>query len=115
MLERTVRVGWLFDFYGKLLTARQQEMVRLYFYHDLSLGEVAEECEISRQAVYDNLQRAEKTLEDYENKLGLVARYKYIQQQVDDLTEVVDRIAQKIDTESLEKLQRIIDNLSAEN
>lgn len=102
-------------FYGELLTDRQQEMVRLYFYHDLSLGEVAEECEISRQAVYDNLQRAEKILEDYEKKLGLVARYKYIQQQVDDLTEVVDRIAQEIGDESLEKLQQIIDNLSAEN
>lgn len=112
MLERTVKVGTLFDFYGELLTDRQQEMVRLYFYHDLSLGEVADECEISRQAVYDNLQRAEKALENYEEKLGLVARYKYIQHQIDDLTEVVDQIAEEVDAKELEKLQQIITNLS---
>ncbi|MBM7623548.1 putative DNA-binding protein YlxM (UPF0122 family) [Sporohalobacter salinus] len=112
MLERTVRVGILFDFYGELLTNRQQEMVQLYFYQDLSLGEVADSCEISRQAVYDNLQRAEKALEDYEEKLGLVDRYKYIQQQIDDLTEIVDQIGEEVDSKKVEKLQRIIANLS---
>ncbi len=66
----------LFDFYGALLTERQQEYLRLHLYEDFSLAEIGEELGISRQAVYDNIHRAEKSMEEYEAKLGLVDRYR---------------------------------------
>lgn len=79
MLNKTLTYGRLFDFYGPLLTERQQEIIRAYFYQDFSLAEIAENLEISRQAVYDHLQRAEKQLVLYEEKLGLLSRYKEVQ------------------------------------
>ncbi|MBT9176099.1 MAG: hypothetical protein DDT20_00401 [Firmicutes bacterium] len=70
-----VQMGLLLDFYGGLLTERQLLACRLYFAENLSLGEIASELGISRQAVHDTVRRAEAALLGYEEKLGLVARF----------------------------------------
>lgn len=72
------KVSWmnlLYDFYGQLLTERQRNFVELYYSQDLSLGEIADDFQISRQAVYDTVKRAEQVLNDYERKMGLVAKF----------------------------------------
>jgi len=76
MLEKHVRVGILSAFYGPLLTEKQRRIVELYYDNDLSLGEIAAEYSISRQAVYDILQRTVKLLEKYEKRLALAERYR---------------------------------------
>nr|WP_275899532.1 putative DNA-binding protein [Bacillus piscicola] len=76
MLEKTVRMNALFDFYQPLLTEKQQKYMELYYLDDFSLGEIADEFHVSRQAVYDNVKRTEMTLEEYEEKLGLYRKYK---------------------------------------
>lgn len=75
MLDKFNRMALLQDFYGRLLTPRQQRVFELYYDQNLSLGEIAEEHQTSRQAVYDLLRRTEKSLEEYENRLGLVAKF----------------------------------------
>lgn len=72
MIEKTVRMSLLFDFYGQLLTQRQQEFFSLYYDDDLSLGEIAAQYGVSRQAVYDILKRSTQALEEFEGKLRLV-------------------------------------------
>ncbi len=74
-MEKLALINLLYDFYGQLLTERQRRFVELYYAHDLSLGEIAEQFDVSRQAVYDILKRSEQSLTDYEEKLGLVARH----------------------------------------
>jgi len=74
-MERFWHLTALFSFYGALLTEKQQACLRLHLDEDFSLSEIGEELGISRQAVYDNIHRSEKAMEDYEAKLGLVARY----------------------------------------
>ncbi|RED65991.1 YlxM family DNA-binding protein [Cohnella lupini] len=74
-LEKTNRINVLYDFYGALLTEKQQTFIKCYFQDDYTLGEIAAEFQISRQAVYEHLKRAEQVLEDYESKLGLVDRH----------------------------------------
>ena len=64
----------LFDYYGDLLTERQRMCFDLYHNQDLSLAEIAQELEVSRQGVYDNLNRAEATLRNMEEKTGCVRR-----------------------------------------
>jgi len=70
-----MRVNLLYDFYGNLLTAKQRECLELYYQDDLSLAEIADNSEISRQGVHDLIKRAVKSLEKAEQKLGLVARF----------------------------------------
>lgn len=69
------RMALLIDFYGPLLTPRQQELLRAYYLDDLSLGEIAEGEQVSRQAVHDQIKRAELALLETEKRLGLVAEH----------------------------------------
>lgn len=64
----------LFDYYGELLTQRQRMCFDLRHNQDLSLGEIAEELQVSRQGVHDNLNRAEALLRNMEEKTGCVRR-----------------------------------------
>ncbi|MBC2366988.1 putative DNA-binding protein [Listeria booriae] len=75
MFEKTTRMNFLIDIYESLLTEKQKSYVSLYYLEDLSLGEIAEEFEVSRQAVYDNIKRTEAVLENYETKLGVLQKY----------------------------------------
>lgn len=75
MLEKTMRVSSLYDFYQPLLTAKQRHYMSLYYLDDYSLGEVAEQFNVSRQAVYDTLKRTEDVLEDFEAKLSLLSKF----------------------------------------
>lgn len=75
MIEKTTRINFLFDFYQSLLTDKQRSYMELYYLDDHSLGEIAEEYEISRQAVYDNIRRTEMMLEEYEVKLNLFKKF----------------------------------------
>ncbi|KDN57458.1 MAG: putative DNA-binding protein [Exiguobacterium sp.] len=79
-LEKTNRMNYLFDFYQALLTPKQRNYMSLYYLDDFSLGEIAEEFEVSRQAVYDNIKRTETMLEQYEAKLGLFEKHEQRQQ-----------------------------------
>ncbi|HZK02244.1 MAG TPA: putative DNA-binding protein [Anaerovoracaceae bacterium] len=72
MLKKTVEVSILYDFYNQLLTDKQRNIVNLYYNQDLSLGEIADEFDVSRQAVYDMLKRTEKLLYQYEEKLNFI-------------------------------------------
>lgn len=71
-LEKNEQMNILYNFYGKLLTEKQKNYMNLYYVEDFSLGEIAEQSKVSRQAVYDNLKRSEEILKSYEEKLNIV-------------------------------------------
>ena len=73
--RKTNRMNALFEFYAALLTDKQMNYIELYYADDYSLAEIAEEFGVSRQAVYDNIKRTEKILEDYEMKLHMYSDY----------------------------------------
>jgi predicted DNA-binding protein YlxM (UPF0122 family) len=87
-VEKHHRVADLFDFYSPMLTKKQREIIECYYHQDLSLGEIAEQYDISRQAVYDTLRRTEKILENYEGKLGLLGKYRWRQQAIAKLMQL---------------------------
>jgi len=75
MGDKTLMMTMLLDFYGDMLTPRQQNCFSLYYNEDLSLAEIAEQMQISRQGVRDLIVRAEATLTEAEEKIGLVRRF----------------------------------------
>jgi predicted DNA-binding protein YlxM (UPF0122 family) len=90
LLEKTVEVGILFDYYGKLLTEKQQKTIRLYYHHDLSMGEIATKVDISRQGVYDHLNRGEKLLRDYEKEMNLIKKYHQFKNKLDQIVNYIN-------------------------
>ena len=81
-MERIVEQGLLYDFYGELLTKHQRQIYEGIVYDNLSLGEIAQEEGISRQAVHDIVKRCDKILQGYEEKLQLIARFNNIRYKV---------------------------------
>ncbi len=73
-LEKSVEIGTLCAFYGGMLTQKQQDALRLYYEEDLSLGEIADELEVSRQNVHELITRSAQKLRKYEATLGAVKR-----------------------------------------
>lgn len=76
MDDDTLLMTMLFDFFGDLLTEKQREYFDLYHNEDLSLSEIAEKADITRQGVYDIITRAEKSLVEIEQKTGIVNRWR---------------------------------------
>ncbi|PKM46006.1 MAG: putative DNA-binding protein [Firmicutes bacterium HGW-Firmicutes-8] len=111
MIEKLERMAMLFDFYGSLLTEKQQEMLSLYYEQDLSLGEIAEEYKVSRQAVYDILKRGEKTLEEYDNKLGLIKKFTAERQKLADALDLLDRLKAKGESDLREKIKQALNEI----
>lgn len=73
-MEKIVKQGLLYDFYGDLLTEHQKKIYEEVVFRDFSLSEIAEEAGISRQGVHDLIKRCDKILLDYESKLHLLEK-----------------------------------------
>ena len=68
-MDKKVEVSMLLQIYGKLLTEKQYRVIDYYYNEDLSLSEIAENEEITRQGVRDIIKKGEKKLFEYEEKL----------------------------------------------
>lgn len=89
------------DYYGSLLTEYQRQIVDGYYNLDMSLSELAEEHGISPQGVRDALKRAEKQLESYEEKLGLVKKSQ-------NVVDLLEEVLQDVDKELQDKVKKAI-------
>ena len=84
-LEKTTQMNLLVEFYGSLLTDKQLEYMELYYGDDYSLGEIAEEFDVSRQAVYDNIRRSAKVIRKLRREITSVADFYKRQEHYDEL------------------------------
>ena len=78
MSEKKLEISVLCDVYGELLGEKQREALELYYNEDLSLSEIAENTGISRQGVRGQIKYAEAQLTEYESKLGLSEKYRFL-------------------------------------
>ncbi|MBQ3112038.1 MAG: YlxM family DNA-binding protein [Firmicutes bacterium] len=90
LIEKIIGFGLLFDFYGQLLTDKQQQALRLSYEEDLSLGEIARLTDCTRQAAHDLIRRSEQLLLHYEEKLGLIALHLKRQQKAAEVERVAE-------------------------
>ena len=107
-LQKTYRINLLFDFYEPLLTEKQRTFLKLYFHDDYSLGEIAENFDISRQAVYEHIKRAEQTLHDYEEKLGLLRKHERRTKLIEELRGMQSRYESELGARMTALLEELI-------
>ncbi|MEC9485120.1 MAG: sigma factor-like helix-turn-helix DNA-binding protein [Candidatus Izemoplasma sp.] len=100
-LDDTIYLQRLYDFYGKLLTNKQQSYFEAYYFNDYSITEIAENHHISRNAVFDQLKRVETKLEEYETQLSLYQNYQKRQsiyreigelEEITTIKELIDKV-----------------------
>ena len=117
MEKKMIEMSMLYDFYGELLTERQKSVMEYYYGEDLSLAEIASETGTSRQAVYDTVHKAEKALRGYEEKLGLVERFRKAGASLREASVLLGSAAAECGgtlAERLQTVQRILDDLEEE-
>ena len=98
----------LFDYYGDLLTEKQKLCFDMHYNQDLSLGEIAQELSISRQAVYDNLSRTEALLRNMEEKTGVVGRDLQLRRAMQTIGEKAARLSAHADEDVAMLAQEIL-------
>lgn len=109
-MEKNVKISILNEFYGKLLTRKQYEIIDNYYNNDLSLSEIAENNQITRQAVRDILKKGEKKLFEYEEKLMFMKRTlnqeKKIEKALSELTKIQKDYSDKQIANVLESIKK---------
>ena len=113
MKQDAFKMTLLFDFYGTLLTEKQQCYFDLYYNQDFSLGEIAEQEGISRQGVHDAISRAESILQQMEKTTGCVERMQSLRNTMEEITHAAQALLQHEDIQVRQNAQRILSAVSS--
>ncbi len=111
-MEKNIKMSILLDIYGKLLTEKQYNLLNDYYNNDFSQSEIAENEEITRQAVRDNLKKGENNLLEYEEKLKIMEKNLISQNKINSALKDIENLKNKISDKDIKKsLQSIEDKL----
>lgn len=112
-LENSIEISILLEIYGKLLTEKQFNLLNDYYNNDLSLAEIAENENITRQAVRDNLKKGERRLFDYEEKLKIMKKNRMQEEQIAMILSEINNLTENsTDTEIANVLTDVKDKLN---
>ena len=110
-MERNVKISMLLSIYGKLLTDKQYSLLDDYYNNDFSLSEIAENLNITRQAVRDNLKKGENKLFEFEEKLEVM---KTTMKQEKKIVEILSELTKIQNQFSDEQIANILENIKHE-
>ena len=92
-MPKNLEISILLDYYGQMLTEKQREVAQLYYNEDLSLAEIAQFANITRQGVRDSIKRAEGPLLEMEDRLGLARKFRVYRQKLEQIVDCANEIA----------------------
>lgn len=107
-MDKNIKYGILHEYYKDLLSEKQQESIEQYYIEDLSLTEIAEIQGVSKQAISNNIKRAELLLDEYEDKLKL---YRKNNEMINFLEKLNCFIGEKVDKQAYEPIKEMISDM----
>lgn len=113
-MEEKIEQAYLYDFYGELLIEHQRRIYEDFVFNDLSLGEIADEEGISRQGVHDMVKRCTKTLEGYEEKLHLIAKFMSAKHSVEQIHALTKQFHESHDEAVIVEIEQISNQILEE-
>ncbi|MBP3729526.1 MAG: DNA-binding protein [Lachnospiraceae bacterium] len=115
-MDKNYEHAILYDFYGALLTKKQQQIYEEVRFGDLSLSEASEQFGISRQGIHDALRRVEMSLEAYEEKLKLVNQFRQVRNKAEEIRRLCRQMEEQFPAtpaiQGILRLTREIEDLS---
>ena len=109
-MEKNIEISILSQIYKNVLTEKQFEILDEYYNNDFSLSEIAENYNITRQAVRDNIKSGEAKLYDLENKLGLMKKMQKQEEIVNSVISKLDKLNIQ-DTKTLDSIKKDLKKL----
>jgi len=110
-MDKNVEISMLCQIYGKLLTEKQLNILNDYYNNDYSLSEIAENNNITRQAVRDNLKKGENKLFELEEKLGVMNRMLNQEKTIEHILSELSKISSQ---DSDKRVSKILENIKKE-
>lgn len=107
-MEKLVQVARLFDTYGSLLNEKQKDVINCYYNEDLSLNEIAENNNKSKQAISDMIQRSVDKLFEFENELSLIKKKNKLREDLSLLRELIESSNQ---SEAMDMIDEMINKI----
>ena len=107
-MEKLVQVARLFDTYGPLLNEKQKDVINCYYNEDLSLNEIAENNNKSKQAISDMIQRSVDKLFEFENELSLIKKKNQLREDLSLLRELIESSNQ---SEAMDMIDEMINKI----
>ena len=103
-MDKNIEISMLVDIYGKLLTKKQYDVIKDYYNNDLSLSEIAENNNISRQGVRDLIKKGENKLFEYEEKLNIMKKTQINEQAIQNVLAELSKISENSSEKKIEKI-----------
>lgn len=113
-LDELIYLSMLYDFYGELLPDNKKQVFEDYVLNDLSLSEIAEHMNISRQGVHDIVKRCTQELKDYEEKLSLLKKFAKIKDMLESIKNLCYKISETGETDKLQEIAALADDILKE-
>ena len=107
-MEKIVKVAELYDIYGPLLNEKQRDVINCYYNEDLSLQEIAENNNKSKQAISDMMTRTVDKLFEFEDELSLLEKKDELKDALTSIRELMENSKNK---EAIEKITRTIERI----
>lgn len=107
IMQQVVELTLLFDFYGLLLKESKRQVFEDYILNDLSLGEIASDRGISRQAVHDTVKRCSKELAEYEERLHLIQKFEVIKKKVNEIHQTAKKIKEERSFDGMNQIENL--------
>lgn len=107
-MEKLVQVARLFDTYGSLLNEKQKDVINCYYNEDLSLNEIAQNNNKSKQAISDMIQRSVDKLFELENELSLIKKKNQLREDLSLLRELIESSNQ---SEAMDMIDEMINKI----
>ena len=103
-MEKNVKISILLEIYSNLLTKTQYQILDDYYNSDLSLSEIAQNRDITRQAVRDNIKKGENKLFEYEEKLGIMQKTMKQEKKISEILSEITKIQTQFSDEQIAKM-----------
>lgn len=113
-LDELIYLSMLYDFYGELLSDNKRLVFEDYILNDLSLSEIAEHLNISRQGVHDIVKRCTKELKDYEDRLSLIKKFTKVKHMLGSIKELCIKITETGDINKIQEIETLADDILKE-
>jgi len=106
-MEGIIKQSLLYDFYGELLTEHQRAVYEDAVFNDMSLGEIAQDLGVSRQAVHDLVKRCDRILAGYEEKLHLVSKFQETRLMVEEIRQKLKAFQETGDSSLIAQIEKV--------
>jgi Uncharacterized protein conserved in bacteria len=106
-MEGIIKQSLLYDFYGELLTEHQRAVYEDAVFNDMSLGEIAQDLGVSRQAVHDLVKRCDRILDGYEEKLHLVSKFQETRLMVEEIRQKLKAFQETGDSSLIAQIEKV--------